>query len=207
MLEQSVIARIGDWMQTFLRERFYPLDPRVEDIYIEDIAHSLSNICRFGGHTREFLSVAQHCVMVSEVVRDLGGSTEAQLWGLLHDASEAYLGDMVRPLKRGMPEYKAAEMRLQEIIQKAFDIDVTEETANLVHIADEVMLVTEARDQMGSPAWMKDYKFRPLHMYLIPWDHKPSKQKFLQHFLDLQNKRAVAGFFSPADARSLKNAA
>src|ERR1700724_2684254 len=83
----------GGWQQTFTGRRFYPLSPRVEDVCIEDIAHALSNICRYGGHCREFYSVAQHCNMVSDWM------PEFKLEGLLHDSPEAYIGDMVRPVK------------------------------------------------------------------------------------------------------------
>src|SRR5690242_11754504 len=87
--------RRGDWMQTYTGRRFWPLDPRVDDIDIGDIAHHLSLVCRFAGACREFYSVAQHCVGVSYVC-----DPKDALWGLLHDAAEAYVGDMVRPLKR-----------------------------------------------------------------------------------------------------------
>ena len=87
--------RVGDWIQTMSGVIFYPLDPRPEEIRIEDIAHALSHQCRFAGHCREFYSVAEHSVRVS---REL--PQEFMLWGLLHDASEAYLVDLPRPIKR-----------------------------------------------------------------------------------------------------------
>ena len=81
--------RIGDWMQTYTGERFWPLDPRIEDIHIRDISMALGKLCRYGGHTIFFYSVAEHSVLVSEYVPE-----EYALWGLLHDASEAYLSDI-----------------------------------------------------------------------------------------------------------------
>jgi hypothetical protein len=95
MLEQATRDRRGDWMQTFTGRAFYPLDPRPEDIDPVDIAHALSLICRYGGHSSRFYSVAEHCVLMSHAV-----APEHALWALLHDATEAYLGDMIRPLKR-----------------------------------------------------------------------------------------------------------
>jgi hypothetical protein len=97
-------TRVGDWIQTYSGRQFWPLDPRVEDVHLEDIAHALSNVCRYTGHVREFYSVAEHSVHVS-----WSCEPEDALWGLLHDASEAYLADMARPVKQNMPVYVAAE--------------------------------------------------------------------------------------------------
>lgn len=92
-----------------------PFDPKPEDICIEDIAHGLSHQCRFGGHTQNFLSVAQHSIGVALLV-----SAEHKLAGLLHDASEAYLGDIPTPIKKRLPEYMEAEDRLMRIIADKF---------------------------------------------------------------------------------------
>lgn len=89
------------------------LDP--DSICIEDIAHSLSHTARFAGHLPEFYSVAQHSVIMAEMVEP-----EFKLEALLHDASEAYLGDMPSPFKKMMPEYKMIENRLMEVIAKKY---------------------------------------------------------------------------------------
>ncbi len=107
----------GDWMQTFTGRAFYPLDPRVEDIDPVDIAHALSLLCRYGGHSRTFYSVAEHCVLMSHAV-----APGNALWALLHDATEAYMGDLIRPLKRAMPNYAAAEDRLMAVICERFGL-------------------------------------------------------------------------------------
>ena len=109
--------RRGDWMQTYTGRKFWPLDPREEDIDPADIAHALSLICRFGGHARRFYSVAEHCVLLSYAV-----APEHALWALLHDAAEAYVGDMVRPLKRSMPWFREAEGRILAEIVGRFDL-------------------------------------------------------------------------------------
>src|SRR4051812_6540197 len=85
----------GDWMQTISGKAFFPLDPRPADVDIQDIAHALAFQCRFGGHVKEFYSVAEHSVRVSLIC-----AHEDAKWGLLHDATEAYLSDIVRPVKR-----------------------------------------------------------------------------------------------------------
>ena len=143
--------RKGDWMQTYTGRQFWPLDPRPEDVDILDIAHALANVCRFGGHTKAFYSVAQHSVLVSRVV-----PAGQALAGLLHDATEAYIGDMIRPLKRNLHEYRAAEARLEAAITERFVLPAGAFATPEVKYADNVVLATEARDVMGEPpqAWL-----------------------------------------------------
>lgn len=115
----DVLTR-GDWMQTYTGRAFYPLDPRPEDVDPADIAHALSMICRYGGHVRQFYSVAEHCVLLSDAV-----APENALWALLHDATEAYVGDMIRPLKVSMPAYKAVEDCVMVAICYRFGLPTT----------------------------------------------------------------------------------
>lgn len=110
-------ARIGDWMQTFTGRCFYPMDPRPEDVCIEDIAHSLSMMCRYGGHSTRFYSVAEHSVLVSRYV-----DPEYALWGLLHDAAEAYSSDIPRPLKRNLPDWKPMEDKIMAAVCERFGL-------------------------------------------------------------------------------------
>lgn len=93
-------------------------DPRPEMICIEDIAHSLSHQCRFGGHLPDFYSVAQHSVSVSQIVEE-----SDRLAALLHDASEAYLVDMPSPIKKGLPNYKMLESNLMKVIARKFGFE------------------------------------------------------------------------------------
>ncbi len=116
----ATTSRCGDWMQTFTGRAFYPMDPRVEDIDPLDIAHALSLLCRYGGHVNRFYSVAEHCVLMSYAV-----APENALWALLHDATEAYMGDMIRPLKLAMPTYRIAEDHLMKVICDRFGIPAT----------------------------------------------------------------------------------
>lgn len=107
---------------------------------IAEIARVLSRICRFGGHTRGHYSVAQHCAHVS-----LRVPAEDALAGLLHDAAEAYVGDVTQPLKQLLPEYRAIEQRIERAILRQFGVD---EIPPSVRRADLVMLATERRDLM-----------------------------------------------------------
>ena len=111
--------RKGNWIQTFMGIKFYPLDPHPEEILIQDIAHALSLSCRFSGHTREFYSVAQHSILAA-IYMPKG----KELWGLLHDASEAYLHDIPTPLKRldQFRFYRELEDNLQKMIFKKYGL-------------------------------------------------------------------------------------
>jgi len=146
----EVTGREGDWIQVYSGGRFWPLDPRPEEIHIEDIAHALSMQCRFGGHCEEFYSVAQHCVEVSFRV-----PLEDAAWGLLHDAAEAYLVDLPRPVKYWSiigRAYREAERRLMTAICERFGLPSREPDS--VRMADEIMLMTEKRDLMKQgPSW------------------------------------------------------
>jgi uncharacterized protein len=169
MIELQDRARVGDWIQTFSGLAMYPLDPRFEEICLEDIAQALGNMCRFTGHTRRFYSVAEHSLWVSHIAVPLKWSQSEshkyeheqfrsiQLAGLLHDASEAYLSDIARPVKV-QPEfasYRRVESKLQQMIYAKFGLEP--EMPELVRRADEIMLAIEARDLMSPlrPAWEK----------------------------------------------------
>ena len=133
------------WIQTASGRQFWPLDPRPEDLDLGDIAHALSNLCRFGGHCREFYSVAQHSIHVSCEVQPRA----LKAAGLMHDATEAYLIDLPRPIKDALPEYRVAEDRLWRVIAKRYGLP--EVLPEEVKEADERMLATEQRDLMAAP--------------------------------------------------------
>lgn len=135
------------WITTFTGRRIWPLDPHPNDIDIEDIAQALSNLCRFNGHVRIFYSVAEHCVRVSRAC-----AADEAPWGLLHDASEAYLCDVTRPVKQQpeMSAYRIAEGRLQNAIYRHFGL-IGEPGS--VKEADDLLLRTEQRDLTSCPDW------------------------------------------------------
>lgn len=183
------------WIQTYTGLQFQPLNPRVEDIRIEDIAHALSNQCRFSGHCREFYSVADHSLWVSRVVEappdgclsDRRGENRAlALWGLLHDAPEAYLVDLPRPIKHGSEigrMYREFEGRLMAAICERFGLPA-EEPDEVKH-ADKRLLFTEQRDLMGRPpkAWKDPAK--PLFYYIRPLSAGAAEAMFLERFREL----------------------
>lgn len=181
----------SDWIMTASGRPFWPLEPRLEDIAIEDIAHHLSNLCRFTGAVRLFYSVAQHSVEVSLAMaphlvtarhRSLG------LYGLLHDGSEAYLMDVPRPLKHDsqFAAYRAAEARLQRVIYAAFGLDPDDEPAEL-KLVDRRMLRTEQRDLMP-PAALAERRddVPPFDVPLTePWSPTRARWHFLDRFVQL----------------------
>lgn len=139
------MSRIGDWIQTATGLKMYPLDPDVDEIDIESIAHSLSNMCRFNGHTSRFYSVAEHSCHVCDLL-----PPAFKLAGLLHDASEAYLCDVPRPVKRSAgfsQPYMQAEHALMCCIATKYGFPWPMEQA--VEDADESLLHTEALALMG----------------------------------------------------------
>jgi hypothetical protein len=145
----------SNWIQTSTGRKFFPTEPNPGEIVIEDIAHALSYSCRYNGHTSTFYSVAEHSVHVDDLVARRGGSLEEHRWALLHDASEAYLCDIPRPLKR-MPEmqpYRDAEKQLQMAIVTHFGLDP--EQPAIVTEMDSFILGTEARQLMWPvhPDW------------------------------------------------------
>jgi 5'-deoxynucleotidase YfbR-like HD superfamily hydrolase len=204
-------TRNGDWFQTFTGRKFYVFDPRIDDIDLEDIAHSLANTCRFNGHTWSFYSVAQHSIHACNVFGDLVEGTEfeynhrAYLCALLHDATEAYVGDLIRPIKRSLPDYKVAERNIWTCILKKFGLwetwhlqgtrDRTLFVSNLVKQADDIMLATERRDLLVKKGpddeplvWRVEVQVEPTAMRVAPRAPGLSKAIFLKLFEELQSR-------------------
>jgi len=169
----------GDWFLTFTGKRFYPLDPRPTDICIEDIAHALAQICRFGGHCQEFYSVAQHSVLVSCIC------TQTPKQGLMHDATEAYVGDVVRPLKYALATYLEIEERVWFAVAKRFKL--APKLHPEVKRADNTVLMTERRDLLvhNGYKWSLEDEFPPMHAKVIPLSQYRAERDFLKRYTEL----------------------
>jgi len=199
----DALSRKGGWMQTHTGRMFWPLDPRPEDVDIEDIAHSLSQICRFTGHTRYFYSVAQHCVHVcEEVIRLLeadlrrgillAGKTTLAEWGrgsVLHDADETYTGDMHRVLKHhpDLLAFRIAGHRCQGAIFDHFEVPALIRDHPLITGVDAAIVINEGRDLLGPhPAPWGDRNGRipdPIpNLVIEPWSPSGAKKAFLATF-------------------------
>lgn|SRR6185312_4619791 len=170
----------GNWIITYTGKRFFPLDPRPDEICIEDIAHALSNVCRFGGHVRTFYSVAQHCVLAARYV---DGDLALKRWALLHDASEAYLGDMVKPLKNTMHAFEEVERNVMEVIARKFGLEPFE-PLEVIEI-DRRLCVTEARDLIGANVWWNPWlKIQPFPSSIVACTPQEAERAFLQCMKD-----------------------
>ncbi len=171
------------FIETFSGLPFLPLSPIPDDIRIQDIAHALSQQCRFAGHTRVFYSVAEHCVRVSQLLDFWGERRSVILQGLLHDASEAYLVDIPTPLKQSaeFAGYRTSEAHLQALIYDSFGLGVNEHL--IVRKADAVLLSTEARDLMPfRPAHWGALTQPPLEARIVPWSSVEAERSFLLRF-------------------------
>jgi 5'-deoxynucleotidase YfbR-like HD superfamily hydrolase len=176
------------YVSTYSGNRFYPLEPRIDVVAIEDIAHGLAYQCRFNGQTRQFYSVAQHSLIVASLVPD-----ELRLAALLHDAAEAYVGDMVKPLKVLLPAFADIEEQVSALIARAFGVDFS--NYGPIKLADLVALATEKRDLMPHSVESWDYlaHIDALPDVIVPMSPGQAKLAFLAEFNKLQvAKRAQA---------------
>ena len=136
-----------DFTITYTGRRFHFLDPDPQEIHMLDIAWALAHTPRWGGHTTAPYSVAQHSVVVASLVREAGGWEGPALYALLHDASEAYLGDIPAPVKRFLPDYKRIEATVQEAIYARFGLrDPGGTWQEMTDLADIQAFRWEARD-------------------------------------------------------------
>lgn len=172
------------WMGTFTGGTFHPLDPRAADVEIADIAHGLAMTCRYGGQSMQFYSVAEHCVIVSQRV-----SPEYARHGLLHDSAEAYIGDMIRPLKHQpeMTEFRIAEERIEREVARRFDLRWTPAASRAVKEVDDRILVDEIRALIRGPEKYLDTMrgVEPLGVTIAALPPAQAEYVFLQRFLEL----------------------
>ncbi|MCZ7929575.1 hypothetical protein [Agrobacterium pusense] len=182
--------RIGDFIQIWPDRKFYPFDPRPEDLTIEAIAHGLSNICRYSGAVEENYSVAEHSVLIARwlVIRH---GAEVALAGLLHDAPEALsgFGDVGRPVKGSAPIIGQTEDNIYRLaVAPKFGLAAT--IPDVVHEADTRITADEVDANLAPMEWHTKYN-KPLGVQIRLWSPHRAKQEFLATFDALMAGRAA----------------
>lgn len=170
------------WIETYTGKFVDPVDLEPDDVCIEDIAHHLSLLCRFNGACKVFYSVAQHSILTSLIV-----PRSMALEALLHDAAEAYIGDITRPLKHFIPDLEYIENSIMEVISEKFCLK------ELVYMeikeADNTMLSTEARELMVSKG--KDWEDPNLPLpegMVTPMSNPAEVEELFLKFFNLYTK-------------------
>jgi uncharacterized protein len=187
----TIMLRSGAW--------FDFCAPASSDFTIEDIAHGLANICRYSGQCSSFYSVAEHSILVSETA--IGFEFEA----LLHDAAEAFLGDITRPLKQMLPEYKRIEANVERAILDRFGV---KSLPSQVKKADLRVLAAEQKQIMpeGTDGWVRGQKVDPAPIVVRHLPPQEAKRVFLERFEALRpayelRKPKGGGFSSGSEQR------
>jgi len=168
------------FVQTYTGRAFYPTAPVAWDVDIQDIAHSLSLLCRYGGHVSRFYSVAEHCVHLSHTV-----NLSHARWALLHDATEAYVGDMVWPLKEEVPDYKRIEDGVMQAICTRFGLDLVQPVQVKEHDRRIVIDEREALMSPGQLPWPALEGYSPLRVRIDGWSPDRAKAEYLSRFQQL----------------------
>lgn len=180
LLEKELVSEPkGDWIQTYNGHKFYPLSPEYSVIDIKDIGHSLSLQCRYTGHCNYFYSVAEHCCHLYDYAKK--HKPEFAMWALLHDATEAYLSDVPRPIKPMIPEYKVWETRLMSVIATRFGLRGKE--PEYVKEIDFRILKDEYDQIMNKgPKW--DLPEKGLGVKIEGWNFARAKVEFMYRFYE-----------------------
>lgn len=177
--------RAGNWMQTYSGRQFWPLDPRADEVFIEDVAHALAMACRYGGHCERFYSVAEHSVLVSQVV-----PPEMALLGLLHDASEAYVADVIRPIKPSLAGYKEIELRVWRAIADRYGLPY--EMPAEIKLADNAVLLAESEQIMKPHPAPWCVPGEPAAVVVMGLHPGAAEFRFLTRFRELTLARSAA---------------
>lgn len=169
---------------------FSLVNPTEDQVDVYDIAYALSSLCRYTGHTNKFYSVAEHSVRCASYLRKRGYSPKAQMAALLHDAAEAYIGDVSSPLKALLPEYRAIENRVSQAIVDKFGVDWRGRAE--VHMADMQLLCTERHELFDDQTpWdvldgMDPAEYQ--HTTALGWTSGVANAQFIKAFFTLQRE-------------------
>jgi len=174
-------------VQTLSGRAFPLLAPVPSDFDIREIAHALSMQCRFNGHVRHFYSVAQHSVNVSHVLELWGEPPIVVRGGLLHDAAEAYVGDVVSPLKRLLPAFQGIEDRISKSLLGRYEVPYP--LPDIVRRADLAMLHIEARSLLAAPVVPWSAPITPtVDIEIVELSPQEARDIFVDRFLELERR-------------------
>ncbi len=181
MLDTDTKYKAVSYIETYSGRAFFPHKPRVEDISIIDIAHHLSNQCRYSGATAWHYSTAQHCCLLTDYVEKRGGTPLDCLQMLIHDAPEAYLVDIPRPVKQFMPEYREWDKRINDVIRSWLgigDIPIPswqDELDSRIIVDERAQLMSDSGNDWG-------HNIEPLCIAISPWLPSTAEQEFLLRY-------------------------
>lgn len=190
-LATDTVYKAATFIETYTGRAFWPLHPSKEALSIIDIAHALSNQCRYSGHVRFFYSVAQHCCLLAKWLQENGGSAKDCLEILMHDAPEAYLVDIPRPVKQYMPQYRVWDHAINDVIR-----DWMNWSNAILPIQDELdsrVIVDERAQLMGNSGLDWGHNLKPLGIRIGRWTPEEAEKQFL--LLYAAYSRQVYGSF------------
>lgn len=175
-----------DFIQTFTGKRMYFMEPTKDSISITDIAQALSNLCRYSGHVNNFYSVAEHSVLLAEKIYNESNDADHALSALMHDATEAYLVDVPRPIKPHLKGYFEIERNLQRVI---FDVFVISDLTDYIIYLDTNIVRNEVEDLFDNvPDWVYHYD-RLEDIIIRNWTPEQARDRFILMFNFLMNDR------------------
>lgn len=199
--DQHGYRRRGAWSQSYTGAQYWPIDPHPNDIHYDDLCIGLARAYRYRGMTRDEYSVAEHSVIVSvaaeKLARERGLDPRAAArWGLMHDGSEAWIGDVARPLKRQrtMRGYRKVEEKWEAAIIERFDLVVTDDIRAVVDEVDDRIILDEIEALFLDPdMWARAgryLKLKPLNIEIaaLPW--RLAVHLFTQRYLELWPEEA-----------------
>ena len=175
------------YILTYKKKEFYPLEPKIEDIDIEDIAHALSLLCRANGHFKHFYSVGLHSINCAYEAIARGYSNTVVLGCLLHDGSEAYLADITRPVKKHLTEYIKFEDVLQNMIFEKWIPCLSEDEKHQIFEIDDAVLYYEFIELFGERIFdnVPVLKSKPRFEYI---EFSKIESEFISMFKELTEK-------------------
>lgn len=174
-------ARRGDWMITASGRRFYPLDPRPEDLDWGDVAHHLARLCRYGGAVAGWYSVAEHSCLMADWFLARGETVNAR-YALIHDGPEFAIGDIIRPIKPELPDFKRIEAPIERMMLVAAGLEPVMPDA--IKLADTLIIGDERRQLFAAEVLQRaDWVFDgALGVRCQQWERDRARDEWLARF-------------------------